>query len=149
VDIVSKNGNLLLNLPLQPEGTLDSDARRFLDQFGAWMRINAEAIFETRPWKHYGEGPTRIAGGQFAEDKNESFTPEDFRFTANSSMIYAIALGWPETEFRIRSPLPKLAGVEMLGAKQALRWRQDEQGLTVTIPEAKPCKYAYTLRLSS
>ncbi|HHV56119.1 MAG TPA: hypothetical protein GXX55_11870 [Firmicutes bacterium] len=103
VDVVSKNGNLLLNFPLKPDGTLDEEAEKIVKQIGSWMAVNGEAIYCTRPWKVFGEGPTRARGGYFAEGK-VSYTPEDFRFTKKGDTLYAICMAWPESgQVTIRS----------------------------------------------
>ena len=100
-DIVSKNGNLLLNVVLKPDGTLPPDSRKLLDGLAAWMPVNGEAIFDTRPWTVYGEGPTVVAGGPFKEDF--PFTAQDVRFTTKGQALYAICMGVPTTAVTIKS----------------------------------------------
>ena len=80
VDIVSKNGNLLLSIPVRGDGTIDDDEVAFLHSMANWMAVNGEGIFGTRPWKIYGEGPTQVSGGMFNEQKVH-YTAEDLRFT--------------------------------------------------------------------
>ena len=94
-DIVSKNGNLLLNFPPRADGTLDDDELKILARMAAWMPVNGEAIFGTRPWKVFGEGTVKVKGGGFNEDKLK-YTAQDIRFTTKGEVLYAIALGWPE-----------------------------------------------------
>src|ERR1039458_10167273 len=94
IDVVSKNGNLLLNIPLPGHGRPDDDEFAFLDKFGAWMALNSEAIYSTRPWKTYGEGPTQGAGGSLY-GRLPQFAPGDMRFTTRGDSLYAIALAWP------------------------------------------------------
>ena len=95
-DIVSKNGNLLLNIPPRPDGSLDDEELAILRQMAAWMKINADAIFATRPWKVFGEGPIKAKGGKFGERNERSYTAEDIRFTMKGETLFAIALGWPD-----------------------------------------------------
>ena len=100
-DIVSKNGNLLLNFPLPNSGELDFEEMEVLEGITAWMQINSEGIYSTRPWKIYGEGPStqvKIATGNFNEDKQNDLTAEDVRFTAKGNTLYAFVMGWPEKE---------------------------------------------------
>ena len=95
IDVVSKNGNLLLNIPLPGHGRPDDDEFAFLDKFGAWMALNSEAIYSTRPWKTYGEGPTQ-GGGSLYGGPARQFVAGDIRFTSKGDALYAIALAWPE-----------------------------------------------------
>jgi len=94
VDIVSKNGNLLLNVVQRPDGSLDPEAEQMLKEMADWIAIHGEAIYSTRPWQVYGEGPVRTKGGHFKEDFK--YTAKDIRFTTKGKTLYAVALGWPE-----------------------------------------------------
>jgi alpha-L-fucosidase len=94
VDIVSKNGNLLLNVVLRPDGSLDPEVETMLHQLADWTAVNGEAIYGTRPWLVFGEGPTQVKGGAFKEDF--TYTAQDIRFTTKGKTLYAIALGWPD-----------------------------------------------------
>lgn len=96
VDIVSKNGSLLLNIGPKPDGTIPEQSRQILLEIGRWLSINGEAIYGTRPWKVYGEGPTKVAGGAFHDTQTESYTSRDIRFTTKDGALYAIALAWPK-----------------------------------------------------
>jgi len=96
VDIVSKNGNLLLNIPLRGSGAIDEDERKVLDGVASWMPHNREAIFGTRPFAVFGEGAPAVKGtGNFNESVSRPYTAEDIRFTTGHDALYAIALGWP------------------------------------------------------
>ena len=153
-DIVSKNGNLLLNIPVRGDGTIDDDEIRFLEEMARWMDVNSEAIFGTRPWIVYGEGPSRVRGGSFNEGR-QPFTAQDIRFTEKGGALYAIILGWPaDGKLVVRSlartpgTTGQVTGVTLLGHASALPWHQDENGLTVTLPSAKPCDYAYAFKIT-
>src|SRR5882672_5267287 len=80
-DVVSKNGNLLVNIGPRADGTIPEQAQTILRQVGAWLKVNGEAIYETRPWTKYGEGPTEVVGGSFHDTETKPYTAEDFRFT--------------------------------------------------------------------
>ena len=95
VDIVSKNGNLLLNIGPRSDGTIPEEVQQVLRDVGAWLAVNGEAIYGTRPWKIYGEGPTKVAAGSFHDTDTATYTAEDFRFTTKGNELYAIELGWP------------------------------------------------------
>jgi alpha-L-fucosidase len=153
-DIVAKNGNLLLNIPQRGDGTIDAEAERVLADLAAWMKVNGEAIFATRPWKILGEGPalsSKSRGIRRAAD----YTVEDIRFTRSKdgATLYAIALGTPaDGKLAVRS-LASAAGqideVSLLGHSGKLDWRQSAGGLEVTLPVKKPCTTAYALKVSA
>ena len=160
-DIVSKNGNLLLSIPVRGDGTIDADERAFLEELASWMAINGEAIFGTRPWKVYGEGPSITEtpepgplGGIRASPK-KPFTAEDIRFTAKSNLLYAVALAWPANgELRIRAlsldqPLKlDLRDVALLGANSKLKWSRTREALIVQLPSTRPCNHAFVLKIA-
>jgi alpha-L-fucosidase len=153
-DIVAKNGNLLLNVVQRPDGSLDPEVERDLNELAAWNAINGEAIFGTRPWLAYGEGAVKTKGGHFKEDF--AYTSKDIRFTTKGRTLYAIALGWPEDgKLLVRSlakpegeKFNKLSSVRLLGHKGKLTWTQTPEGLVVKMPSAKPCNYAVTLKIA-
>ena len=156
VDIVSKNGNLLLNLPLRPEGTLDEQEEKILADLAAWMPVNSEAIFGTRPWKVFGEGPSNATNsGSFNEGKLR-YTAQDIRFTTKGEKLYAILLGWPAAgQVTIKSLAehsPNWAGkigeVKLLGSPEKLLWTREADGLHITLAKHKPCDSAYALQIS-
>jgi alpha-L-fucosidase len=154
VDVVSKNGNLLLNVGPKSDGTIPEQARAILLEMGAWLRTNGEAIYGSRPWLVYGEGPTKVASSAKNSDQQQ-FTAEDIRFTTHNGALYAIALGWPANgELRIRSlasGLPYLnapiCGVKLLGSNEALSWNQKVDGLHINLPEQRPNEPAWTFRI--
>ncbi len=92
IDIVSKNGHLLLNIGPRPDGTIPDEEQKTLLGVGSWLSVNGEAIYGIRPWKVYGEGPTQVAGGSFSDNKDKSIVADDVRFTTKGDYLYAIAL---------------------------------------------------------
>ena len=143
IDTVSKNGVFVLNIPGKPDGTIDSKEIAVLDKIAAWMSVNSEAIYDTRPWKIFGEGPHKVASGAFHGNSVATLGAEDVRFTRTKDhrVIYALLLGHPTQEktvealglSSIHSP-GKIGKVEILGVKTPVPWRQNERGLSVKIP---------------
>lgn len=156
VDIVSKNGALLLNIGPRADGTIPEPEQAILLGIGEWLAVNGEAIYGTRPWKTFGEGPTQVVGGSFNDTKRASFTGRDIRFTTRGNKLYALLLAWPEHgSVTIRSlgtdttlyemPIEK---VEMLGVTEPLHWNRMSDGLVVDMPAHKPCEHAFALRIT-
>lgn len=154
VDIVSKNGALLLNIGPRPDGTIPKPEIDILQGIGKWLKVNGEAIYETRPWRIYGEGPTDVPDGSFTDTKRTPFTGQDIRFTTRNETLYAIALAWPGKEMTIKAlarsreqDIKPVANVELLGSDRRLSWKQDQEGLSIELPEEKPCEHAFTFRI--
>jgi alpha-L-fucosidase len=151
VDIVSRNGNLLLNFPLPGSGELDADELQILAAITSWMHVNSEGLYDTRPWKVYGEGaslsiPQPTAG--FNERNRKDLTADEIRFTTKGSHVYAFVMGWPTGESVVKSDLGKVHNVELLGHKGKVKWSQDQAGLRVTMPSEKPSDFAVTLKIA-
>jgi alpha-L-fucosidase len=154
VDIVSKNGTLLLNIGPKPDGTIDDADREILGKIGAWLRVNGEAIYGTRPWKIFGEGPTDVPDGHFTDTKRAEFTAEDIRFTTRGrDVLYAICLGKPKGEMLIRSLganmklyMNAIGEVRVLGEEKPVSWSRDAEGLRVQLPET--AGFATVLKIS-
>jgi alpha-L-fucosidase len=160
-DIVSKNGNLLLNIPIRGDGTIDDQELAIVESIAAWMDVNRECIFGTRPWTICGEGPSlatpEIAGGQaFNEGLGVAYTGEDVRFTTKGSTLFAIILERPNGESAIIRALAAgspdlgrrtITDVALLGAKGTVTWSQDAKGLRVSMPAALDVEYPAVLRI--
>jgi alpha-L-fucosidase len=153
-DIVSKNGNLLLNVPVRADGTIDEKETAIVGQIADWMQLNSEAIYGTRPWKQYGEGPSTEATAPLrAQGFNEGtkYAPTDVRFTVKGGVLYAIVLGWPEDRQSLIKSLPaggsKVERVSMLGSRQSLQFKQTASGLSVELPLNPPSKEAFVLKI--
>lgn len=156
VDIVSKNGCLLLNVGPKSDGTIPEDQQEVLLEIGRWLKINGAAIYGTRPWKIYGEGPTTVAVGHHTEGKNQTLTHEDFRFTAKDDKLYAIAMDWSENGVMHIRSLAKgaehckwdIMDIKLLGSNSTLEWTQDVNNLTIELPEEKPGDYAFVFEIN-
>jgi alpha-L-fucosidase len=153
-NIVSKNGNLLLNIPVRGDGTIDTDETAFLKGLAQWMRINGEAIFASRPWKVAGEGPARGVGGMFNEGR-ATYGARDLRFTTKGGALYAFALGWPVEPLEIKS-LGAAAGlldrpiaqITLLGSDEPIRWSRTDAALIIQPPLHKPCDHAIVFKIA-
>jgi alpha-L-fucosidase len=173
-DIVSKNGCLLLNVGPYADGSFHPDAVKTLYEIGDWLKINGEAIYETRPFVIAAEGPTTVTDANYDVEKiqeqldkgdavdvhSDMLTEQDFRFTTKGSTVYAIAMGWSSDNVcRIRSlgknkigklSLTDNSRITLLGSEAgALRYTQDEECLTVFLPDEKPCDHAYALKIEA
>jgi alpha-L-fucosidase len=155
IDIVSKNGNLLLNVGPRADGTIPDEAQALLRAMGDWLRINGEAIYATRPWGRFGEGPTAVAAGHMTERQNAPFTAQDIRFTTKPDTLFAILLGWPAGAVAIRSlghysvvPAERISAIHLLGVPQPLEWTQDNEGLHIQLPAEAPCEHAYVFKIA-
>jgi len=158
-DIVSKNGNLLLNIPVRGDGSIDEDEQKFLADIATWMPANGEAIFGTRPFGTFGEGAAEEAGTRnFNENRTRPYTAADIRFTTKKGVVYAIAMAWPagRNNLTIKTlaagnpHFPKPVGkVELLGVKGSLPFHQDSSGLLVTLPDKKPHEYAIAFKIQA
>jgi alpha-L-fucosidase len=148
VDIVSKNGCMLLNIGPKPDGTIPDEEQAILREIGKWLQANGEAIYGTRPWRVFGEGPTRIPAGQFS-DNDVSFTGQDIRFTAKDDKLFAITLGEPGEVVEIKSLTgERVRAVTMPGLAKPLSWSQNDQGLKIDVPEEKTGRHAWVFEIA-
>lgn len=172
IDIVSKNGNLLLNLGPRSDGTIPDNVQSVLRDVGAWLKTNGEAIYGTRPWKIYGEGPTKVAAGSFHDTDTANYTSEDFRFTRKGDTLYAIELGWPSSGEAVihslgasaanpenggssanprdsGSPVTRrVTSVSLLGSDAKLTFSHAADGLHIQLPPQPAGKYAYAFHIA-
>ncbi len=159
IDTVSKNGTFILDIPGKPDGSIDSKEVAVLDGITDWMQVNGEAIYATRPWKVFGEGPDMIKAGSFQGKSIAKLDAKDIRFTRNKagSVVYAIALGWPTDEMVIESlglssphQPGKVKRVQLLGTDEKVHWKQTPEALRVSLPKQyRPAAdYAAALRVS-
>ncbi|MGW8392609.1 alpha-L-fucosidase [Pseudoduganella sp. HUAS MS19] len=162
IDVVSKNGNLLLSIPVRGDGSIDVQERAIVGEIGRWMKRNGEAIYDSRPWAVFGEGPVmeasvQMSGAGFNEGKGKPFSAADIRFTAKGDIVYAFVMGWPQdgkvTIKSLRSATPylkkRIARVELVADGYPLAFRQSAAGLEVTLPRDKPeLAYASALKVS-
>ncbi|MBI4874868.1 MAG: alpha-L-fucosidase [Acidobacteria bacterium] len=167
VDIVSRNGNLLLNFPLPSNGMLDAGELKILDEITKWMAVNCEAIYATRPWKTFGSGP--LAGNTsaprqgssdhhvaqaFNERNRKELGPRDVRYVRKGAVLYAFSMGWgapevvfPELALGGQYQVGKIRNVSLLGFKGKLQWTQEAGGLKVGLPAEKPSEHAVVFRV--
>jgi alpha-L-fucosidase len=155
-DVVSKNGNYLLNFPPAPDGSLTPGQEEVLLGIGRWLAVNGEAIYGTRPWGVFGEGPTEGLGPKFQGNPPKApWTPQDIRFTTKGDTLYAIVMAWPEDRkvtvksLAADSPLAprEIKGVSLLGSAAPVQWKRTAEGLAVELPAQKPCDSAYVLKI--
>jgi alpha-L-fucosidase len=155
VDIVSKNGCLLLNIGPMADGTIPDGDKKILLAIGDWLKVNGESIYDTKYWKVFGEGPTGVSTGHISEAKDQRFGSEDIRFTTKGDTVYATLLAWPESGVATIKTLAdgsthwpgKINSIELLGSGESLSWERTDKGLQVTLPSEKPCDFAYVLKL--
>jgi alpha-L-fucosidase len=161
IDVVSKNGNLLLSVPVHGDGTIDADERAIVQEIGKWMRVYSECIYSTRPWKIFGEGPAMnsqvaINAQGFNEGKGKPFTAEDIRFTRKGKFLYAMPLGTPTGNKLVIKSLAenathfpgKIERVVMVGTNLSLEFKVSSEGLEIVLPDSVKNEYAYAVKIT-
>ncbi|KJF43946.1 alpha-L-fucosidase [Draconibacterium sediminis] len=156
VDIVSKNGNLLLNIPVRGDGSIDSREVAVLEGIAAWMEVNKESIFDTRPWIVFGEGPSveevnPMKEQGFNEGKVQ-MTAKDIRFNQKGDILYATILGVPSETINIKSLALancdlKIKKIEMLGSDEKLKWNQNSESLVIEKSKTIPNDIAVVFKI--
>ncbi len=159
LDVVSKNGCLLLNIGPRPDGTITEEQEAVLRAMGAWLAINGDAVYGTRPWKVFGEGPTRVKAGTFQEKENTGFTPEDFRFTAtpDGDTLFVTTLGVPDSatdtvlvrslSSSVKLLLGDVIGVDLLGQDEPLTFERGPDGLLIHLPDLSAAQHGVAFRI--
>ena len=161
IDVVSKNGNLLLNVPVRGDGTIDEKERQIVEGVAEWMQKYSDCIYSTRPWKIFGEGPAMKAAAAlnaqgFNEGKGKPFTSEDVRFTQKGNQLYAVVMGKPSQNFVVIQSLKEgseymssnISKVTVIGSNTALEFSRTSDGLKVIIPESLYNEIALPLAIS-
>jgi alpha-L-fucosidase len=160
IDIVSKNGNLMLNIPVRGNGTIDDDELKVLESIAKWITPNGEAIYETRPFAVYGEGPTTTTtapSGHFGGAVDvRKYSPQDIRYTTKGGIVYAFVMGWPKDGKVALKALSagskafprEIARIELLGGHGKLDFNRTEAALAITLPPEKPNDIAYALKIT-
>jgi alpha-L-fucosidase len=154
-DVVSKNGNLLMNIGPRSDGTIPDEVQNVLLEVGSWLKVNGDAIYGTRPWFVFGEGPTKVKEGSFHDTDTVPYTSQDFRFTTKGGILYAIEMEWPtdgeaviQTLASGKTGARNVSSVSLLGHDGALPFTQKADGLHIQLPAANPGKYAYAYKIS-
>jgi alpha-L-fucosidase len=161
IDVVSKNGNLMLNIPVRGDGSIDELEREIVKEIGVWMKLNSKSVYETRPWKIFGEGPQQESAGAltaqgFNEGKGKPYTSEDIRFAQKDKTLYATVMGWPENGIAIIKSLgkespyhsEKIKQIKLVSTGEKLKFKQSAQVLEVYFPNKKPeASYANALEI--
>lgn len=162
IDIISKNGNLLLSVPMRGDGTIDDKSEVILNDIADWMEVNSEAVYETRPWTVFGEGPVAelsnpLHAQGFNEGRHQPYTAEDIRFVVKDSVLYAHVLAWPENNVVNVKSLADgnglfkkpIENVTLLGSDKEISFNVTDKGLSIFIPEIeKPNEISFVLKIS-
>lgn len=152
MDVVSKNGNLLLSIPQRPDGTIDAEEEKILADLATWMEPNGEAIFGTRPFKVAGEGTTVIKDFRV---KTLPYTAQDIRFTVKGDVLYATTLGVPSGDITIKAlghssleSLGEIRDIQLLGSTEKIEWNRGPDALVIKLPVGKPNDIAYVFKIT-
>ncbi|NIJ45861.1 alpha-L-fucosidase [Wenyingzhuangia heitensis] len=156
VDVVSKNGAVLLNITPKSNGEIPEPVKERLLEMGQWLKINGEAIYGTRTFDIYGEGKAKVTEGHLSEQKNADNTAEDIRFTTKGDVLYAIVLDWPkDKEFTIKSLVKgnglysnHIKSIQLLGDNKDLDFDRNKKGLTIKLPKNKIGNHAFAFKIT-
>jgi alpha-L-fucosidase len=160
IDIVSKNGNLMLNIPVRGNGTIDEDEAKVLEDLAKWIGPKSEAIYETRPFAVYGEGPSTTTTAQASHfggvQDVRKYTAQDMRYTTKGDVVFAFVMGWPADKTVTLASLAsgskayarQVGKIELLGSSNSVTFTQDVTGLKITLPDEKPNDIACAFKIS-
>jgi len=154
IDIVSKNGNLLLNIGPRADGTITEEQKAVLLEIGKWLKVNGDAIYGTRCWKKFGEGDAVPTKGSFTDNTSTPYTVRDMRFTTKGNDFYVIVLNWDDAGVLVKSldknvvADAKILNVQLSGSDEKIAWKQTDEGLKLWFPKTKPCDFAYSFKIS-
>ena len=157
VDVVSKNGAVLLNITPKANGEIPEPVKERLLEMGQWLKVNGEAIYGTRTFAVYGEGGTKVVEGHLSERSNPDNTSKDIRFTTKEGSLYAIALDWPADGELLITTLRKgnkyysknIKKIELLGYKKSLDFKVGDKGLRIQLPHEKVGAHAFVFKIIS
>ncbi len=161
IDVVSKNGNLMLNIPVRGDGSIDELEHAIVAEIGVWMKLNSKSIYGTRPWKIFGEGPQQESAGAltaqgFNEGKGKPYTSEDIRFVQKDKILFATVMAWPESGTASIKSLGKsnphhtetIRQIRLVSTGEKLKFKQNSDALEVYFPNQKPeASYANALEI--
>lgn len=153
VDIVSKNGNLLLNVGPKADGTITEEQKNVLMEIGKWLDVNGEAIYSSRPWVVASEGENEGTAGYMTDNTKTEYTAQDIRFTTRDNNLYATSLAWTDGKITIHSLSKEhtkdlqIESVEMLGSNEKIDYRLTDKGLEIAFPKEKPTEYAHVFKI--
>jgi len=143
VDAISKSGVVMLNIALKGDGTIPENQAAYLTAFGDFLKISGEGIYDTRPWKTFGEGPLKVKDGRQGENRRD-FSQRDIRFTTKDEILYAFVLATPTEDIVIKTLASggvlekEIEKIELLGSDEEIKWNRTDQGLTITLPQSLP-----------
>jgi len=158
IDIVSKNGQLMLNISPKADGTIPDEQKQVLLGIGEWLKQYGESIYGTRPFVEFGEGPTRLEKGGHFVKMESGYTPKDIRYTSKGETVYAIVLGWPGKKKKVvmtmfgkgnKAEDVAITGVSMLGSDEEIKWKRRKKGLVVRTTAKKINDMAIVFKLST
>lgn len=151
LEAISRDGNFVVNLPLTPDGELDPGGIKTLKEMGDWMDVNGEAVYDSYAWRTWGEGNVVMARGGLNKKQAETpYTGQDMRFTTKDGAIYVFLMAWPADGKVLIKSLANdhVKNMKMLGSEEKLKWRHADDGWEVTMPQNKPCKFAYCIKVT-